>query len=110
MRRLPEWDALVQEAADLGYSVQVVEYVESAESPGLLGQGLGVCLYGSKVIRVREALQPEDRRFILVHELEHARHDDQPRAWHNVLDAQYHARTDTLVRQEAIANYLWPEA
>lgn len=102
------WDALVARAAGLGYEVQLVEYAESAESPGLLGHGLGVCLYGSKVIRIREVLREDDRRFVLTHELEHAANEDQSRAWHDVLDAQYHARSDTMKRHESIAAYLWP--
>lgn len=101
-----EWPALVAEAAGLDYSVELVEYVESADSPGLLGQGLGVCVYDKRVIRIRKALRDEDRCFVLRHELEHARHADADRAFHVALDRRFHA--EHADRHREIADYLFP--
>jgi len=67
------WDELVVQAAALGFTVELVDYCESVDSPGLLGAGLGVCIYAKRAIRIRRALRDNDRCFVLEHELDHAR-------------------------------------
>lgn len=102
-----EFNALVAEANAVAYTVQLVEYVESTDSPGLLGQGLGVCIYDKKVIRVREALRPEDRVWVLRHELDHARNENKPRVVHEKIDRDFHHKNAD--RHLTVAGYLYPE-
>lgn len=102
-----DWRDLVGEAGRLGYQVELVEYCESAESPGLLGAGLGVCIYDRCVIRVRRALNLADRVWVLRHEIGHAR------IGHNVeinrrYDARWHTDPVVLERHRTIGDYLYP--
>ena len=101
-----QWAMLVAEATTLGYTVELVDYCESSLSPGLLGQALGVCIYASRLIRVREALRPADRCFVLRHELDHAHNADRPKVWHRELDARHHR--EHAPQLEAINQWLWP--
>jgi hypothetical protein len=101
------WDELVREADELGYRVELVEYCESADSPGLLGAGLGVCIYAKRIIRVRRALREEDRCFVLEHELDHARNAGAGREWHAELDRKVHV--DHADQHRVIDDYLYPE-
>lgn len=103
-----EWDALVGRAASLGYSVALVEFVECSDAPGMLGQALGVCLYGPRIIRIREALREDDRCAILRHELGHAEFDYEGAWWHEAYDLTYRASRETRMCHERIAGYLWP--
>lgn len=104
-----DWDALVAEAAGLGFTVELVEFCESADSPGLLGQAAGVCIYPKRVIRVRRALRPEDRAFILDHEIGHARihAEGGGRAEQRAHDDAYDADPATVARREAMNGYLF---
>jgi hypothetical protein len=70
------WRALVEMAALLGYTVQLVEYCECAETPGFLGMALGTVARGSKIIRVRAYLPEVWRCWVLAHELDHIQHPD----------------------------------
>lgn len=97
------WEALVAEATALGYAVELVEYCESHLSPGFLGAGLGVCIYGPRLIRIREKLREEDRCFVLEHELDHARNEHRPKEWHRELDSEW-GRDE---RKAVIASYLY---
>jgi len=104
------WDELVVQAAALGFTVELVDYCESVDSPGLLGAGLGVCIYAKRAIRIRRALRDNDRCFVLEHELDHARGvvAGADRAYHERLDAGFHEHHDE--RHSAIARYLYPRA
>ncbi len=102
----PGWSALTQEAQCLGYKVELVEYCESSDSPGFLGAGLGVCIYGKRIIRIRNALREADRCFVLTHELEHARNSAADRAIHHEIDRRHYERH--LKRRQAISDYLYP--
>jgi len=103
-----EWAELVATAIELGFTVELVEYCESADSPGLLGQGLGVCVFDKRIIRIRRALRPADRCFVLGHELDHARGviAGVDRAHHDQLNHDFHA--DHEARHRTIAAYLYP--
>lgn len=101
------WNDLLAQAQDLGYTVELVDYCEGPDSPGMLGQGMGVCIYSKKVIRIREALREDDRCFVLRHELDHARNDDKPREFHRALDAEHYG--EDLARRQAITDYLYPD-
>lgn len=70
------WTELVTEAGLLGYDVLLVEFVECADTPGLLGMGLGSIHYGTRRIRVREGLPEAERIRVLAHELDHAYRPD----------------------------------
>jgi hypothetical protein len=67
------WDELVDEARALGYEVELREFLESAEIPGLLGTRLGNCNARMKRILVTSRLTERGRCMVLEHELEHAR-------------------------------------
>jgi len=76
-RRRRQLDALVAEAADLGFTVEFVEWCEDAETPGILGYYGGLCNREDRRIKVsthRHTL--EQQVAILSHELEHARGAD----------------------------------
>lgn len=104
------WDDLVAEAQALGYAVELVDYCEGPDSPGLLGQGLGVCIYGKRVIRIREALRPEDRAWILAHEIDHARIavDGGDRVAQRALDDAHYADPEVVAAKLRINEYLYP--
>lgn len=90
------WDDLIARAHALGFTVELVEYCESADSPGLLGAALGVCIYAKRLIRLREKLNPEDRCFILAHELEHAEAGPD-REVNAEIDRRYHAEQRDVI-------------
>jgi hypothetical protein len=102
-----DWDKLVATAADLGFSVELVEYCESSESPGLLGAALGVCIYDIRLIRIRQALHATDRCFVLEHELDHARNIDAEAHVHAELDKRFHSEYEA--RHQTINEYIYPE-
>lgn len=108
MSTTPRWKALVDQATALGFTVELVGYCESADSSGLLGAGLGVCIYAKRLIRIRRALRPDDRCFVLEHELDHARGAIAgiDRHHHAALDVDFHTRH--AARHHAIAGYLYP--
>jgi hypothetical protein len=94
------WEELEAEARELGYEVRLVEHVECADTPGLLGQANGSIAYGSKIIRVKETLGEAHRLQTLAHELEHARDPENgeeiDRLWH---DRRVNALGDELERE-----------
>jgi hypothetical protein len=71
-----KWDDLIAEAEQLGYTVELVQWVESADCPGLLGMAEGAIIYAKKRIRIKQTLSETDRVRVLAHELEHARDPD----------------------------------
>jgi hypothetical protein len=105
---IAEWTALVELAAALGFTVELVEYCESPDSPGLLGAGLGVCVYVKRVIRIRQAMREPDRCFVLTHELDHARGfiAGAGRDYHAGLDRAHTAAHEARLR--AIGEELYP--
>lgn len=86
----------MQEAEELGYTVELVPYCETPASPGILGARAGVCIPHLRRILVRDVLDEADRVTVLGHELEHARGagqelDEQPRP---LLNFEKKARRD----------------
>jgi hypothetical protein len=93
------WRQRVLEARELGYAVELVEYVECARAPGLLGAGLGVTLYSApQTIRIRESLTLAQRLQVLEHELEHAR---------NPFDGERIDREHAARQGRSIHGYRW---
>jgi Zn-dependent peptidase ImmA (M78 family) len=96
------WEEMLDEAEALGFRVEIVEYCESADSPGLLGAALGVCVHDKKLIRLREKLNLADRCFVLRHELEHAAAGKGPHnaqideRWHTEYAAEIDAVSDRV--------------
>lgn len=100
---MSRWEELVAEAAELGYTVELVEYIESADSPGILGAGMGVCIYARRLIRIRERLREADRCWVLEHELLHARSPRDP-----AVDWRHYRDEAAKARKRMIADYLYP--
>lgn len=100
------WELLLAQAATLGFRVEIVEYCESADSPGLLGAALGVCVHAKKIIRLREKLNLPDRCFVLRHELEHAAIGPGPA--NALIDERWH--TDHRAEIDAISDRVYGSA
>jgi Zn-dependent peptidase ImmA (M78 family) len=99
-----KWDSLIERAHAAGFTVELVEYCESADSPGLLGAAMGVCVHRKKIIRIRERLNAADRCFVLAHELEHAEAGPD-RATNIAIDDRFYAEQHEMV--EAISDRLY---
>ena len=67
----PEVDRLVAAIEGHGFAVAWVEYVEDAETPGLLGQAAGVTDHGRRKVKVARRLTADQTVAVLAHELEH---------------------------------------
>lgn len=100
------WEDLVARAHSLGFTVELVEYCESADSPGLLGAGLGVCIQAKRIIRLREKLNLEDRCFVMEHELEHAEVGPDREA-NREIDVRWHAEQRDMI--DAISDRVYGE-
>lgn len=71
--RSPAIRRAVEQARALGYTVRFMDFVESAETPGLLGAIGGLCDRERKEIRVRvKGMSRAQIAAIIEHELEHA--------------------------------------
>lgn len=66
-------ERLIAEIHSEGYTVVFVEYVEDAETPGLLGLGAGVTIHTSHRVKISRNLTPAQTVATLEHELEHVR-------------------------------------
>lgn len=66
-------EAAIANARAIGWAVELREYCEDAETPGLLGLYAGVCVHSRKAIKVRTAgMSVEQIAAIIEHEIEHA--------------------------------------
>lgn len=69
----PDIQALIDRARALGWTLEMKEYCEDAETPGFLGARLGVCVVSRKAIKIRTGGRtPPEIAAAIEHELRHA--------------------------------------